>query len=44
MGVWIAMAIGLVVFDWKAWRGPAAAETTLPQATSPEGAAPATPA
>ena len=42
MGVWLAVAIGLVVFDWKAWRGPAAAETTTPlQAIPPrEGAAP----
>jgi hypothetical protein len=23
MGVWLAVAISLVVFDWKAWRGPA---------------------
>jgi len=45
MGVWMALAIGLVVFDWKAWRGPAAPEaTTLPQAIPPKGAAPATPA
>jgi len=28
MGVWVAVAIGLVVFDWKAWRGPAPAEAT----------------
>jgi hypothetical protein len=26
--VWLAVAIGLVVFDWKAWRGPAPAEAT----------------
>ena len=40
-----AVAIGLVVFDWKAWRGPAPAEaTTPPQATPPKGATPATPA
>jgi membrane protease YdiL (CAAX protease family) len=38
-----ALAIGLVVFDWKSWRGPAAAETTTPQAMPPR-AAPATPA
>jgi len=45
MGVWMVLAIGLVVFDWKAWRGPAAPEaTTLPQAIPPKGAAPATPA
>ncbi len=28
MGVWLAVAIGLVVFDWKAWRAPAPAEAT----------------
>jgi hypothetical protein len=39
-----AVAIGLVVFDWKAWRGPAAPETTTPQVTLPREAAPATPA
>jgi hypothetical protein len=45
MGVWLAVAIGLVVFDWKAWRTPAPAEaTTPPQAIPPRGAAPATPA
>jgi uncharacterized protein len=45
MGVWLAVAIGLVVFDWKAWRGPAPAEaTTPPQATPPKGATSATPA
>jgi uncharacterized protein len=39
------LAIGLVVFDWKAWRRPAAPEaTTPPQAIPPRGAAPATPA
>jgi hypothetical protein len=41
----LAVAIGLVIFDWKAWRAPAAPETTTPQAMPPEGAAaPATPA
>ena len=45
MGVWLAVAIGLVLFNWKAWRAPAAAETTtLPQAMPPKEAAPATPA
>ena len=39
-----AVAIGLVVFDWKSWRGPAATETTTPQAMPPRTAAPATPA
>src|SRR5918996_1056636 len=45
MGVWCAVAIGLVVFDWKAWRAPAPTEATIPpQATPPRGATPATPA
>ena len=40
-----ALAIGLVVFDWKSWRGPAAAETTTPPQVIPSRAAPpATPA
>jgi uncharacterized protein len=39
-----ALAIGLVVFDWKSWRGPAATETTTPQAMPPRAPAPATPA
>ena len=39
-----AVAIGLVVFDWKAWRGPAAAETTTPPVMAPKGAAPVAPA
>jgi uncharacterized protein len=38
-----AVAIGLVVFDLKAWRGPAAG-TTTPPVLPPRGAAPATPA
>jgi uncharacterized protein len=43
--VWLAVAIGLVVFDWKAWSAPAPTEaTTPPQAIPPRGAAPATPA
>jgi CAAX protease family protein len=29
MGVWLAVAIGLVVFDWKAWRGSAPAPATV---------------
>ena len=40
----IAVAIGLVIFDRKAWRGPAAAETTTPPVMPPEGAAPVAPA
>src|SRR5829696_2459706 len=39
------LAIGLVVFDRKAWLGPAAPETTTPpQAMPPRAPAPATPA
>jgi uncharacterized protein len=43
--VWCALAIGLVIFDWKAWRSPAAAETTTPppQVMPPRGAAPVAP-
>jgi uncharacterized protein len=43
--VWSAVAIGLVVFDWKAWSGSAPQEaTTPPQAMAPREAAPPTPA
>ena len=44
MGVWLVVAIGLVVFDWKAWRDPAPEEaTTQPVGPSraPREAAPA---
>jgi uncharacterized protein len=46
MGVWLAVAIGLVVFDWKAWRGPAPDEATteLSVPPTPREVAPATPA
>ena len=45
MGVWLAVAIGLIVFDMKAWRDPApAGAATPPQATPSEGATRATPA
>jgi hypothetical protein len=45
MGVWLVVAIGLVVFDRKAWRGPApVAATTPPQPIPPKRAAPAAPA
>ena len=45
MGVWLAVAIGLVVFDWKAWRAPAPDEATTELSAPPRGAtAPATPA
>ena len=39
----IAVAIGLVIFDWKSWRGPAAAETTTPPAIPTRGAATVSP-
>jgi uncharacterized protein len=42
--VWLAVAIGLVVFDRKAWRAPAAPETTTPEPMPSRAAAPATPA
>jgi len=40
-----AVTIGLVVFDWKAWRAPAPAPaTTTPPVTPPREAAPVAPA
>ena len=39
--VWLAVAIGLVVFDRKAWRSPAPTKATTPPATPPKEAAPA---
>jgi hypothetical protein len=42
--VWLIVAIGLVIFDWKSWRGLAAAKATTPPVIPPRGAAPATPA
>ena len=47
MGLWLAVAIGLVVFDPKAWRAPAPSEaTTQPPIASeaPGGPTPAAPA
>jgi len=47
MGVWLAVAIGLVVFDWKFWRSPAPTEATtqpVAQSRTPREAAPAAPA
>jgi uncharacterized protein len=38
-----AVAIGLVVFDRKAWRSPAAVETTTPPVMSPREATPVAP-
>jgi hypothetical protein len=39
-----AVAIGLVVFDWKAWRGPAPVPATTVPSMSPREATPAAPA
>jgi hypothetical protein len=44
MGVWCAVAIGLVVFDWKAWRAPAPAEATAQFGMPSAEATPAAPA
>jgi CAAX protease family protein len=43
MCVWSAVAIGLVVFDWKAWRGPAPAPATTVLSVPPAEATPAAP-
>jgi len=43
MGVWLAVAVGLVVFDWKAWRGPAPASATTVLSIPSRGTAPAAP-
>ena len=44
VGVWLAVAIGLVVFDWKAWRAPAPTEATTPPVMPPREEAPVAPA
>ncbi len=44
MGVWVAVAIGLVVFDWTAWRGPAPPEATTVLSVPPREATPGAPA
>jgi uncharacterized protein len=44
MGVWLVVAIGLVVFDWKSWREPAPAPATTAPAIPPREAIPAAPA
>ena len=38
-----AVAIGLVAFDWKAWRAPAATEATTPSIMSPRATPPVAP-
>jgi membrane protease YdiL (CAAX protease family) len=42
--MWLVVAIGLVIFDWKFWRGPAAAGATTPAVIPSREAAPAAPA
>ena len=41
--VWCAVVIGLVIFDWRFWRGPAAARATTPTVTPPREATPVAP-
>jgi hypothetical protein len=42
MGVWMAVAIGLVIFDLRTWRSPAPTQaTTGPPAIPPREATPA---
>jgi hypothetical protein len=43
MGLWLAVAIGLVAFNWRAWRGPAAAEATTEALRPPRAPREATP-
>jgi|SRR5215217_7557327 len=43
VAVWLVVAIGLVIFDRKAWRGPAAARATTPAVTPPREATPVAP-
>jgi hypothetical protein len=43
VAVWFVVAIGLVIFDWKSWRRPAAAGSTTPPVMPPRGAAPVAP-
>jgi hypothetical protein len=44
MGVWLVVTVGLVVFDRKAWRGPAPAPMTTAPSISPGRATPVPPA
>jgi hypothetical protein len=44
MGVWLAVATGLVVFDRKAWLAPAPTEATTQPVMPPREATPAAPA
>ena len=41
--VWCAVVIGLVIFDWRFWRGPAAAKATTPTVTPPREVTPVAP-
>jgi membrane protease YdiL (CAAX protease family) len=42
-GLWVAVAIGLVIFDRKAWRAPAPSGATTPPVMPPRGATPVAP-
>jgi CAAX protease family protein len=42
-GLWVAVAIGLVVFDRKAWQAPAPSGATAPPVMPPRGATPVAP-
>jgi uncharacterized protein len=42
--VWLVVAISLVIFDWKAWRSPAATGATIPPVIPPRVATPVGPA
>ena len=41
--VWFAVAIGLVILDWKFWRGPAPTRATASTVMPPREASPVTP-
>jgi len=41
--VWCAVVIGLVIFDWRFWRDPAAAKATTPAVTPPREVTPVAP-
>jgi hypothetical protein len=44
MGVWMAVALGLVAFDLRAWRSPAPARATTVSSVPPGDPTPAAPA
>jgi hypothetical protein len=42
VGLLMIVAIGLVIFDWKAWRSPAPSSATTPQPDQPQELSPGT--